>query len=111
MAIHRWGKLGLAARDARPSGSFDGCGARPNLCWVLPESFVPEFEKQNFPLPTKLYMACVPQVMGTPTDILQKGTVPLTHELKKLNYRRGQGRVCDLLVVVPSFLFVYDLRK
>jgi hypothetical protein len=80
----------------------------------LPESFVPGLEKQNFPFPTMLSCTCVQVIRDcTPTDILQKGTVPLTRQLKKLKYRRGEGRVCDLLVVVlvPSFLFVYNLRK
>src|SRR6267154_5514535 len=30
----------------------------------------------------------------------KKGTAPLTHQLEKLKYRRGQGRGCDSLGVV-----------
>src|SRR5712691_475756 len=44
-AIHRWGKLELAVRDARPCSSFDDCDARLSLRWVLLERIVPRLEK------------------------------------------------------------------
>ena len=44
-------------------------GARRSVCKLLPESFVPRPEKQNFPLSNNTVRTGVPQVIGT-TDIL-----------------------------------------
>ena len=69
---------------------------------MLPESELGSraLEKQNSPFPTKVVHAFHAQVIGTSIDILQKGIAPLTRQVKKLKYRRGQGRlVCNLVVL------------